>query len=256
LLLARQFPAKSWHDIGQALLEIRATKDEEEIAGIRRSVGIVEAAMSAAASVLRPGVSELELLHVLEDVVAAEAGPDVDVAYSLGSGPRSAEADPRATTRRIQPGDLVLIDLYPTIGGYVSDLARTFAVGDPSPDYDRVHGILIAALDAASSELRPGASASRVAMAALSVLSAETGGRAGIRHHIGHGIGILPWEPPWIGAESEALIVDGSIVALEVGLYDESRGGIRIESNYLVHEDGPERLDRLPLEGNDASEAT
>jgi Xaa-Pro aminopeptidase len=65
-------------------------------------------------------------------------------------------------------------------------------------------------------------------------------------HHGGHGFGLFAWERPWVGRGSDDLLVDGSIVAIEPGLYEPDWGGIRIESDFLVTEAGAERLDTFP----------
>ena len=59
----------------------------------------------------------------------------------------------------------------------------------------------------------------------------------------GHGVGVVSHEPPWIGSETDDLLVAGDVVAIEPGLYDDSlRGGLRLEDNYLVGEACPEQL--------------
>jgi Xaa-Pro dipeptidase len=246
MVLGEVFRTVRWYDIDPALSRLRAPKDEAELAGIRRSVAIVERALAAAKSAIRPGARELDVLHLIEDVLVAEAGDDHLLAYNLGSGPRSAEPDPRATTRQLERGDLVLIDLYPTIGGYVADLTRTFVVGDPAGDQQTRYEALVDALAAGAAALEPGVTAATVAGRVLDELRSALPRASAVPHHLGHGIGIFAWEEPWIGLESDTPIVAGSVVALEVGYYEPGWGGLRVESNYLVTKEGVVRLDAGP----------
>jgi Xaa-Pro aminopeptidase len=65
-------------------------------------------------------------------------------------------------------------------------------------------------------------------------------------HHAGHGFGLGPWEEPWLGTGSDAILVEGMTIAIEPGLYLPGVEGMRLEGDYLVHADGPERLDAFP----------
>lgn len=223
----------------------RVTKDAAEVAGIRRAAKAVQAALDAAEAACRPGASELDLLEAAVEVIRTSAGEDFILRYNLGSGPRSADPDPRATRRRLEAGDVVLFDLYPTVEGYVADLCRSFVSGGASHDQETTLRALRDVLEATAVVLRPGIPAETIAATLRANLEAALGERAAsMWHHAGHGFGLFPWEEPWIGSEASAVLRAGSIVALEPGVYVPGAWGMRLEEDYLILDDGFEILGR------------
>jgi Xaa-Pro aminopeptidase len=156
------------------------------------------------------------------------------------------ERSPRATARRLEPGDLVLVDLYPVLDGYAADCTRTFVVGKPNPLQRKRHAALEAALAAAESRLRPGTDVSAIDDAVRATLRAAGGYDATMTHHSGHGVGLLAWEDPWIGPGAPGALAEGMAIAIEPGLYVPGWGGMRLEGNYLITATGFDRLDRFP----------
>lgn len=232
-------------DLSTALLADRPHKDTAEIAAIRRSVEVVERCLAAAIEACRPGATERDLDVAMREVLWAAAGEDATPAWNVGGGPRAALPDPHASDRRLEPGDSVLLDVYPTVHGHVADLCRTIVVGEPDRALIADHAAVRVALEAGRDRLRPGTLARDVDTAIREALASAVGPRAAsMQHHAGHGLGILAWEPPWIGVGEEATLVRGSVLALEPGLYRDD-GGLRLEGMWLVTDQGPERLDQL-----------
>jgi Xaa-Pro aminopeptidase len=236
-------------DLASPLAAWRMVKDEAELMRIRRSAAILDEAFAAVGAAVRAGISEHELFALARAAVQEQTteplsfDPILDA--NLGTGSRSAEADPHPGPSRLAEGDLVLVDLYPTIEGYVADLARTVAVGEPTPVQLELHAALEEALDAGERTLRAGTPAREVAAAVRAALH-PTGIAASMAHHAGHGLGLFAWERPWIGEADETRLAPGMVVALEPGLYQPGACGIRQESMFLVTQDEPERLDRAP----------
>jgi Xaa-Pro aminopeptidase len=173
-------------------------------------------------------------------------GDDGEPDWLIGSGPRSALPEPRASDRRLAVGEPVLLDVYPAVAGHVADLSRTVVVGDGRSSWEEPHASVRTALEAAASELRPGATGRMVAATMRESLARDAGDlAASMTHHAGHGLGILAWEEPWIGAGDPTPLAPGHVIALEPGLY-RSDGGVRVEGMWLVTESGAERLDRAP----------
>ena len=234
-------------DVGSRLAEWRRLKDPFEQAVIRRSVAALERGFDAAREAIRPGLRELDLFAALESAVSEAAGSPVRLESNLGSGPRAALDDPHQTERTIEIGDIVLIDLYPAIDGYVADLTRNFVVGPATAKQRDRHQALELALTLGAERLRPGVVArdiDRLVRDDLQRLMPEHA--ASMTHHTGHGIGLQPWEDPWIGHESELEIEAGMVVAIEPGLYLPGVEGMRLEGNFLVTAAGAERLDSFP----------
>ena len=233
-------------DVGRVISRWRQIKDPFEQLAIRRSVAALERGFRDAQTVIKPGVRELDLFAALQSAATEVAGLPVSLESNLGSGPRSALEDPHQTDRTLAQGDIVLVDLYPTIDGYVADLTRVFVVGPSTSEQRDRHAALEQALNLAAAQLRPGVLAcdiDRTVRDELQRLMPELA--SSMTHHSGHGVGLQPWEEPWIGRSSEVEIAAGMVVAIEPGLYLPGIEGMRLEGNYLVTDAGVDRLDRL-----------
>lgn len=234
-------------DLTPALRKWRSVKDAWEQEALRHSVRLLEGAFAAAALLVRPGVTDRAIDAAVGRALSLATTKPVVMASNVASGPPTAESDPHPTGRPLQEGDLVLLDLYPTLDGYVADLTRTFVVGEPTADQQRRADIVALVLQEIQALLRPGARASDLDRAARAMLREAAPDLPPMPHHTGHGIGLLAWEEPWIGGDSNSTLEPGNVVAIEPGLYLPGWGGIRFEGNYLITEAGCERLDTYPV---------
>jgi Xaa-Pro aminopeptidase len=159
----------------------------------------------------------------------------------VASGPNSALPHARPGARVLQPGDGVVLDFGGVYDGYCVDLTRTVQLGDAGSDFRRVFAAVAEAQQAAIASIRPGIPASAVDSAARAVL-----GRYGLEeafgHGTGHGLGLEVHEEPRIGRAlagvPDLLLEAGMVFTVEPGAYVEGVGGVRIEDDVLVTEDG------------------
>ena len=133
------------------------------------------------------------------------------------------------------------MDLFPAPAYYAGDTCRTFAVGDPSDLQHRAWERVCTAVRAAE-RLIPGVRARDVYTEVKALLDES------FWHHVGHGIGFRGHEAPRIIPGSDDIIETGDVVAIEPGIYSAAlRGGIRLEDNYVVQENGLENLFDYPV---------
>jgi Xaa-Pro aminopeptidase len=139
---------------------------------------------------------------------------------------------------------MLILDYSVVIGGYRSDFTNTLVVGkEPTADQRRLYDLCMAAMAAGEKELRAG-------NACLAVYQAVRGSfeKAGMAqyfpHHAGHGLGLTHPEAPFFVREANETLLRHDVVTLEPGLYVAGVGGIRIENNYLIRDDEPERMSR------------
>jgi Xaa-Pro aminopeptidase len=137
---------------------------------------------------------------------------------------------------------MLILDFSVVIAGYRSDFTNTLVVGrEPSPDQRRLFRLCTEALAAGERELRAGAACLTVYEAVRDAFAKE-GVAEHFPHHAGHGLGLSHPEAPYFVREAHETLFAGDVVTLEPGLYVPGVGGIRIEHNYLITEQGHERL--------------
>jgi Xaa-Pro dipeptidase len=233
---------------GQFLAGLRMRKDADEVAAMRRAVVIAQNALLATLPSIRSGMTERELASELTlQLLRAGAESELPFAPIVSSGPNSANPHAVPSERRLAPGDLLVIDWGSAHRGYISDLTRTFAVGEPGPDLARIAKIVAAANAAGRAVVRPGITAGEVDRAARAVIEAEGYGPE-FFHRTGHGVGMEGHEEPYIRAGSSLELEPGMAFTIEPGIYLTGRNGVRIEDNIVVTENGSDCLSDLPRE--------
>jgi Xaa-Pro dipeptidase len=142
---------------------------------------------------------------------------------------------------------LLIIDWGASFAGYISDLTRTFAIGKVEAEYELIARIVGSANQAGRSAIRPGVMAGEVDQITRSVIN-EAGYGEYFTHRTGHGIGMEGHEAPYLYQENKLPLAAGMTFTIEPGIYLPGRGGVRIEDNMVVTEDGGESLSDLPRE--------
>jgi Xaa-Pro aminopeptidase len=160
-------------------------------------------------------------------------------------GERSALPHARPGARELRRGDVVLLDFGAVADGYVSDITRTVACGEPAAEMRDVYALVLAAQEAAVAGIRAGMAGPEADALARDVIEAAGhGDRFG--HSLGHGIGLEVHEAPRLGRKSRDRLEAGATVTIEPGVYLEGIGGVRIEDDALVGENGIELLTTAP----------
>jgi len=161
----------------------------------------------------------------------------------VASGPNSARPHHRAGTRRIEDGDLVVVDFGGVLDGYAVDMTRTVAVGRIADDRRTWLASVAAAQRAAIAASGPGARPSEIDAAARQVLTAAGLGDRFV-HSTGHGLGLEVHERPTIGPRGDISgpMTAGMVFTVEPGVYVPGEGGVRIEDDVIVTATGVERL--------------
>ena len=227
-----------------AIEELRRAKEPDEIAAISAAARIADDAFAWVMDRLVPGATERGIALDIEVRMRLAGADDVSFDPIVGSGPLSAHIHHSPSERAFDKGDLVLLDFGALVDGYCSDMTRTVCLGPASDEQRQMYETVLAAQRAGIDAVRAGVVGKEVDAAARAVV--EEAGRADeFPHSLGHGIGLDIHETPALRLSQEPLVA-GEVVTIEPGLYVVGAGGVRIEDDVVVTEDGCDILTASP----------
>jgi Xaa-Pro aminopeptidase len=247
--LQTAFPKSEFVSAESILASLRMSKDAHEAAKMRHAAKIAQDAFLATLPVIKPGVSEQSIAAELSaQLLHHGSQSEFPFPPIVSSGPLNS-ADPHATPseRLLESGDIIVIDWGARYQDYASDITRTVAVGDISPELENIAATVIQANTAGRAACKPGVTAGSIDDVARQVIDAAGYGPY-FNHRVGHGLGMEAHESPYMFAENDYLLVPGNTFTVEPGIYISGTGGVRIEDDMLITPDGAESLTTLPRE--------
>lgn len=221
--------------------QLRAVKDDEEIATIRRAIEVAQSAFRVVRAALKPSLTEREVAHRLEEQIRWFGGEGCSFPPIVAAGATAALPHYRPAARPISEASALLVDWGSVYDGYASDLTRMIWMGPVDRETEQVYETVAAAQRAAISAVGPGVPRSAVDAAARSIIEAAGYGEA-FGHGVGHGIGLEIHEAPRLAAGEDETLQMGMIVTIEPGIYLPGRLGVRLEDDVLVTAEGHENL--------------
>lgn len=241
-------PEADYPDASDVLSELRLRKDKAEVDAMRRAVKIAQDALEATIPSIRIGMTEKELAaELVTQLLRHGSEPELPFAPIVSGGPNSANPHASPTERRVQAGDLLVVDWGAAYDGYISDLTRTFAVGEVEDEYRKIHQIVQDANAAGRAAAKPGVPCANVDKAARDVIE-QAGYGVYFTHRTGHGIGMEGHEDPYMRGDNMQLLEPGMAFTVEPGIYLPGRNGVRIEDNVVITENGADVLSDMPRE--------
>ena len=231
-------------NINPAAHRLMRRKDPDEVTVLRRAIDAMEAAFVRAEHEVHAGMTEMDVYALVSAVVNERLGEQALVYGDFASGPRTVEKGGPPTMRRIEKGELFLLDYSAVLHGYRADFANTWVVdGGPTARQRELASFCLEAMEAGERLLKPGARGRDIDAALRRVFT----GHDVIQyfpHHSGHGLGLGHPDPPYLTPGSDDVVAEGDVVTLEPGLYVGGVGGMRFERNYLITATGFELLTR------------
>jgi Xaa-Pro aminopeptidase len=224
---------------------LRAVKDEEEVARIRGAGQITAEVFEEVLAIARPGVSECELSAEIEYRMRKKGAEGAAFETIVASGARAAFPHARPSRKLLRENELVIFDLGAILANYTADMTRTVYLGQPSGRVRSLFDAVAEAQEKAAASALPGVRAGEVDAVARQSLARRRLARF-FTHSTGHGVGMETHEMPRLARGEKTRLQAGNVVTVEPGVYLEGWGGIRIEDTLFVGPDGPEVLTPAP----------
>lgn len=237
--------AIEWVPTTSLVEDLRVIKDANELSLIKEAVRIADEAILHVMSWLKPGLSEIEIAWEIESFIRTHGAEALSFSPITAIGENSAMAHAIPSQRKLQFGDMLVIDIGAQYEGYCSDITRSFCLGSASEKYLQVWNLVLLAQQTAEAGIRAGmAGCDGDALARKVIVDAGYGDKFG--HGLGHGVGLEIHESPRVSRLANAALPAMSVVTIEPGIYETGWGGVRIEDTVLLTETGCTILTKSP----------
>ncbi|MCA0985337.1 Xaa-Pro peptidase family protein [Halobacillus yeomjeoni] len=232
-------------DVESKLNEMRVVKDENEISIMREAADLADYGVKVGTEALEEGVTEMEVLAKIEYELKKKGVSQMSFSTMVLFGEKSGQPHGNPGYRKLKAGDFVLFDMGVVWKGYTSDITRTFAFKYASDKQKEIYDTVKRALDASLAISKPGTRIGDLDQTARDIISNAGYGEL-FPHRIGHGLGINVHEFPSMSHLNDDVLKVGMTYTIEPGIYDPEIGGVRLEDDVLVTEDGYETLTKTP----------
>jgi Xaa-Pro aminopeptidase len=243
LELSEKPHATEWLPTHNLVERLRYRKDADEIQALREAVRIADETVEEIVDVLRPGMTEHRVAGEIERLQRSKGGERSASEIIVASGPRSCLPHGIASSRIIQTGEPVMMDLGTVVDGYLSDLTRTVHVGQASDAFRRIYDVVLEAQRRAEEQIAPGMTGQEADAIARDYIGAQ-GFAKYFGHALGHSIGLDNHERPGLSPFDDTVLESGMVTSVEPGVYLPDVGGVRLEDMVLITEHGCEVLTR------------
>ncbi|NLY43487.1 MAG: aminopeptidase P family protein [Clostridiaceae bacterium] len=238
---------KDFFPVTDLVESLREIKDESEIEKMRKAAEIADSAFYHILHLIKPGITENEIALELEYFMKKNGAKALSFDTIVASGVRSSLPHGQPSDKRIEAGDLVVLDFGCVYEGYCSDMTRTIGVGSLNEEQKKIYNIVLEAQMKGLNVLKPGITGKEVDRAARDIISSHGYGQ-NFGHGLGHGVGCEVHEAPRLSVNAEEVLKPGMVVTVEPGIYINDFGGVRIEDMVLITSDGIENFTSSPKE--------
>jgi Xaa-Pro aminopeptidase len=221
--------------------KLRLIKTSSEIKILKEAADIADAAFKHILDFIAPGKTELEVSNELEFFMRNAGATSSSFDIIVASGYRSALPHGVASDKLIETGDFVTLDFGAYYKGFVSDITRTVAVGEPNAKLKEIYDVVLEAQLRGMAGIKPGMTGKEADALTRDYIS-EKGYGEYFGHSTGHGIGLEVHEGPALSSKSDIVLETGMIVTVEPGIYIPGLGGVRIEDDTMITETHNETL--------------
>ena len=234
-------------DISKKINELRAVKTDDEINLIRYAQSINEKALDKVKGVIRHGITERDLSIELKYQLLKHGADDFAFEPIVAFGTDSSKPHCMLSDKKLENGDVVMLDFGAKYKNYCSDMTRMLCVGKPSQETVSAYNLVLKAQNAALSLIKDGVCAKEVDFVVREIFTAN-GVAEKFGHGLGHGVGLDIHELPNLAKTSEDILKKNMVVTVEPALYFKDGFGIRIEDMVIVTKTGVENLTKADKE--------
>jgi Xaa-Pro aminopeptidase len=245
--LNKDLPGVEYVPVAESIEKLTMIKTPAEIETIKKAIDITDKTFLKMLELIKPGMKEKDVSAEIS-YWHKKYGADKDSFDPIvASGWRGALPHGIASDKVIESGEMVTLDFGCIYNGFCSDLTRTISVGSPSDEMKKIYNTVYESQMKAISFAKEGVSSKELDSCARDYIS-EQGYGEKFGHGLGHGLGIEVHEMPSVSQRMDMKLEAGVVVTIEPGIYVENLGGVRIEDDILIQQNGCEVLNKAPKE--------
>ncbi|MDA7026351.1 Xaa-Pro peptidase family protein [Bacillus sp. CLL-7-23] len=237
--LVANLPTAAFIPSSRMIKLVRAVKTSEEVAALSYAAQCIEQAVDTVAAEIYEGISEREILRIFNYLIISKGAnpylPMLKIGRHAVGGQRLQRED-----NKLQAGDLIWFDCDIVCDGYWADIARVLFFKEFKPKYQKYKALYKGQL-AAIEQIKPGMSGEAVFQLTMQSVH-EAGFQEYRRHHVGHGIGLEPYELPILAPSSEEVVEEGMVLSIETPYYEFGLGALHVEDPVYIQESGNKML--------------
>ncbi len=232
------------------LTGLRMIKTEQEIERMRLANELAAIGMEFARDEIKPGMKESEVAAMIEGHIHTvgigyKGKVEMARAFTLVWSGKGIATFTATSYRPVQANEPTLVEIWVCADGYWTDLTKNLCPGKLTPEYNQLLDQLLSVFNEASEYARPGAKLGELdAMIRRGIGAAGYAGQPS--HPVGHGVGARAHEPPYAHQAASGTMEEGMVLAIEPGIYWQGGGGLRLEDNFLITQNGNEKLCSYP----------
>ncbi|MCD6383966.1 MAG: aminopeptidase P family protein [Thermoplasmata archaeon] len=225
------------------ITEMRKIKSREELEAMKKAAAVADSGYRFLKEFIRPGLTELDIVRELNHHLRSQKGVS-NFAFEtiIASGPHAAYSHHDPTDRVVKKGDAVICDFGVVVGGYCSDMTRTFLVGEVEEKLREIYDLVQRAQHESEGKVKVGEKLNVLDLTPRRLFEKEGYGQY-YPHSVGHGLGLeVHEEPLGIRPNTKGEQKEGMVITIEPGIYIPGLGGVRIEDDFLITNKGAVRL--------------
>ena len=240
--MKRMFTDTRWESTKMILEDLASVKDQTELDAIRTAVEITDKVYEEILPMLRPGYTEKQVANSMVSKYR-EYGDGEAYSPIVATGPNGALPHAVPTEREFKKGDFIVIDAAAKYAGYHADMTRTPVVGKATDKHHEIYDIVKEAQQRGCDIAKAGVSCKDVDAATRDYIH-QMGYGEYYTHGTGHGLGLEIHTSPRFSPESEDILAENNVMTIEPGIYLAGWGGVRIEDDVIINQNGCEILNK------------
>lgn len=214
-------------------------KTEEEINKLKGASKLADECFEFICNKIKIGMTEKEIAKQMDDFMLKGGATALSFETIVGSGENSSQIHSTPTDRKIEYGDIILLDFGCVVDGYCSDISRTIFIGEVKDEYREIYQIVLEAQQKGIEKITNEMTAKEADFVCREVINNKGYDFA---HALGHGVGTEVHEEPVISPKREDVLENNMVFTIEPGIYLENKFGVRIEDTVLLKDGKVEPL--------------